>query len=154
MPNTWPKWRASSSTSNFKDETYTRGLNVYTTITRADQDAAYLALRRGVMDYEKTPPVPGPESYIDIPATKDEADDAIETELADHPDSDDILAAMVLTATPQKITAVTTSGEEIAITGAGLAFAQSWLSDKAAPAKRIRRGAVIRVSQEGGSAWA
>ena len=37
----------------FKEETYTRGLNVFTTITKADQDAAYLALRRGVMDYER-----------------------------------------------------------------------------------------------------
>ncbi|MBY0571686.1 MAG: transglycosylase domain-containing protein, partial [Burkholderiaceae bacterium] len=39
----------------FKEDTYTRGLNVYTTITKPDQDAAYLSLRRGVMEYEKTP---------------------------------------------------------------------------------------------------
>jgi penicillin-binding protein 1A len=133
----------------FKEDTYTRGLNVFTTITKADQDAAYLALRRGVMDYEKRHAYRGPEAYIDIPGNKEEADDAIETELADHPDSDDIVAAMVLRATPQKISAVTASGEEIAITGAGLEMGRSWLSDKAAPNKRIRRGAVIRVMQEG-----
>jgi penicillin-binding protein 1A len=40
----------------FKEDTYTRGLNVFTTITKADQDAAYLALRRGVMDYERATP--------------------------------------------------------------------------------------------------
>ncbi|MBA5637371.1 penicillin-binding protein 1A [Duganella sp. LX20W] len=133
----------------FKEDTYTRGLNVFTTITKADQDAAYLALRRGVMDYEKRHAYRGPEAYIDIPGNKEEADDAIETELADHPDSDDIVAAMVLQASPQKITAVTASGEEITITGAGLEMGRSWLSDKAAPNKRIRRGAVIRVMQEG-----
>ena len=133
----------------FKEDTYTRGLNVFTTITKADQDAAYLALRRGVMDYEKRHAYRGPEAYIDIPGNKEEADDAIETELADHPDSDDIVAAMVLQATPQKITAVTASGEEIAITGAGLERGRSGLSDKAAPNKRSRRGAVIRVMQEG-----
>jgi penicillin-binding protein 1A len=137
----------------FKEETYTRGLNVFTTITKADQDAAYLALRRGVMEYEKRHAYRGPEAYIEIPKVKEEADEAIETELAEHPDSDDIVAAMVLAATPKQVTAVTASGEEIKISGAGLTFAQAGLSDKAAPNRRIKRGAVIRVTQDGGTAW-
>ncbi|MNM28737.1 Penicillin-binding protein 1A [compost metagenome] len=136
----------------FKEDTYTRGLNVYTTITKADQDAAYLALRKGVMDYEKRHGYRGPEAYIEIPKTKAEADDAIETELADHPDSDDIIAAMVLQASPKSIQAVTSAGEEITITGPGLTFGAAWLSEKAAPNRRIKRGAVIRVMQEG-SSW-
>jgi penicillin-binding protein 1A len=137
----------------FKEETYTRGLNVFTTVTKADQDAAYLALRRGVMDYERRHPYRGPEKYIDLPAVKEEADAEIETELAEHPDSDDIIAAMVMQATPAGIIAVTASGEEIRITGAGLGFAKDWLSAKAPANRRIKRGAVIRVTQEGGSAW-
>lgn len=137
----------------FKEDTYTIGLNVFTTITKADQDAAYLALRRGVMDYEKRHPYRGPEAYIDLPAAKEEADEAIENELAEHPDSDDIVAAVVLSASPTAITAVTASGEEVKITGAGLTFAQGWLSAKAPPNRRVKRGAVIRVSQDGGTAW-
>jgi penicillin-binding protein 1A len=133
----------------FKEDTYTRGLNVFTTITKADQDAAYLALRRGVMDYERRHPYRGPEAYVDLPSNKSEVDEVIETELAEHPDSDDIVAAMVLSASPSKVTAVTASGEEITITGAGLDMGKSWLSEKAAPNKRVRRGAVIRVTQEG-----
>ncbi|MDN2703804.1 penicillin-binding protein 1A [Janthinobacterium sp. SUN100] len=133
----------------FKEDTYTRGLNVYTTITKADQDAAYIALRKGVMDYEKRHGYRGPEAYIEIPKTKAEADDAIETELADHPDSDDIIAAMVLQASPKSLQAVTSAGEEITITGPGLTFGAAWLSEKAAPNRRIKRGAVIRVMQEG-----
>ena len=136
----------------FKEDTYTRGLNVYTTITKADQDAAYIALRKGVMDYEKRHGYRGPEAYIEIPKTKAEADDAIETELADHPDSDDIIAAMVLQASPKSIQAVTSAGEEISITGPGLTFGAAWLSEKAAPNRRIKRGAVIRVMQEN-NAW-
>jgi penicillin-binding protein 1A len=133
----------------FKEETYTRGLNVFTTITKADQDAAYLALRSGVMEYEKRHPYRGPESYVDLPANKSEADEIMETELAEHPDSDNIIAAMVLSAAPDKVVAATASGEEISITGAGLAMGKSWLSDKNPPNKRIRRGAVIRVMLEG-----
>ncbi|MEY4208451.1 MAG: hypothetical protein RLZZ20_1603 [Pseudomonadota bacterium] len=49
----------------FKEDTYTRGLNVFTTITKSDQDAAYLALRRGVLDYEKRQPYRGPEGYME-----------------------------------------------------------------------------------------
>ena len=137
----------------FKEETYTRGLNVFTTVTKADQDAAYLALRRGVMEYEKRHAYRGPEAYVDIPTVKEDADEAIEAELAEHPDSDDIIAAMVLQAAPGGITAVTASGEEIKISGAGLTFVREWLADKAAPNRRLRRGAVIRVTQEGGSTW-
>lgn len=137
----------------FKEDTYTRGLNVFTTITKADQDAAYLALRRGVMEYERRHTYRGPEAYIDIPPSKEEADDAIETELADHADSDDIVAAMVLQASPQKIVAVTADGEEITITGPGLSFGAAWLSEKAAPNRRIRRGAVIRVIRDDGHGW-
>jgi penicillin-binding protein 1A len=135
----------------FKEDAYTRGLNVFTTITKADQDAAYIALRRGVMDYEKKHGYRGPESYMDIPLKKEEADDAIETELADHPDSDDIVAAVVLEATPKRVRAVLSTGEEIDIGGPGLAFAVNLLSDKAPPNRRVQRGAVIRVMLEGQS---
>jgi penicillin-binding protein 1A len=137
----------------FKEDTYTRGLNVFTTITKADQDAAYLALRRGVMDYERRHTYRGPEKYIEIPKAKGEADEAIEAELAEHPDSDDIVAAIVLQASPGAVRAVLASGEEIHLSGPGLAFAREWLSPKAAETRRIRRGAVIRVTQDGGSSW-
>ncbi|WP_420799664.1 penicillin-binding protein 1A [Noviherbaspirillum saxi] len=136
----------------FKDETYTRGLNVYTTITKADQDAAYLALRRGVMDYEKRHGYRGPEAYMDIPSNKEEAEYAIEVELAEHPDSDDIIAAVVLEASPKLVKAMLSSGEEIEISGAGLGFAANLLSEKAPPARRVKRGAIIRVTQEN-KAW-
>ncbi|WP_025915958.1 penicillin-binding protein 1A [Herminiimonas sp. CN] len=132
----------------YKEDTYTRGLNVYTTIRKADQDAAYLSLRHGVMDYEKRHGYRGPEGFMEIPSNKAEADDAIEKNLADYSDSDDLVAAVVLDASPQKIHAVLSSGEEINITGSGLSLANSWLSSKAAPAQRIKRGAVIRVTQD------
>jgi penicillin-binding protein 1A len=137
----------------FKEDTYTRGLNVFTTITKADQDAAYLALRRGVMEYERRHTYRGPEKYVEVPQAKGEADEAIEAELAEHPDSDDIVAAVVLQASPTQVTAVLASGEEIRISGPGLVFAREWLSPKAAETRRLRRGAVIRVTQDGGSTW-
>jgi penicillin-binding protein 1A len=133
----------------YKEETYTRGLNVFTTITKADQDAAYIALRHGVMDYELRHGYRGPEGYMEIPSAKDEAENAIEAELADHPDSDGLVAAVVLEASPKSIRAMRASGEEIAINGPGLSFATNLLSNKAPPKRRVRRGAIIRVTLEG-----
>jgi penicillin-binding protein 1A len=133
----------------YKEDTYTRGLNVYTTITKADQDAAYLALRRGVMDYEKRHGYRGPEGYMDIPASKEEADAAIEVELAEHAESDDLVPAVVLEASAKVVRAVLSSGEEISISGPGLGFAASALSSNASPNRRIKRGAIIRVIQDG-----
>src|ERR1700693_4723376 len=135
--------------AQYKDETYTRGLNVFTTVTKADQDAAYFALRRGVMDYERRHGYRGPEAYMDIPTgSTEDVESAIEVALADHPDSGELVAAVVLSATPKEIRAVLASGEEITISGAGLTFAANLLSDKAPPQRKVRPGAVISVFQE------
>ena len=52
----------------FKEEAYTRGIKVITTINKAEQDAAYRALRRGIMDYDRRHGYRGAEGYVD-PAT-------------------------------------------------------------------------------------
>src|SRR5690606_16891338 len=137
----------------FKEEAYTRGLNVYTTILKNDQEAAYAALRRGVLDYDRRQGYRGPEGYMDLPSNKEELDNAIDSKLAEHPSSDGIVAALVLSASPKSIKAVLASGEEITISGTDLRFVASALSEKAAPNRRIRRGAVIRVVKQG-KKWA
>ena len=129
----------------YKHETYTHGLNVYTTVVKDEQVAAYRALRQGVMAYEKRYGYRGPEGYMQIPATKEEAADAIESELADRHESDEMLPAVVLEASPKKVHAILASGNEIDITGAGLKLAKSALYKNTASNQRIRRGAIIRV---------
>ncbi|WP_189347782.1 penicillin-binding protein 1A [Undibacterium macrobrachii] len=133
----------------FKEDTYTHGFNVYTTITKEEQETAYAALRKGILDYERRHGYRGPEAIVELPRNKEVADEIIEKELADHPDSDDILAAMVTEASPTSVKATLSNGEEIQITGAGLSFAASGLKANAPPNKRIQRGAVIRVILEG-----
>ncbi len=138
--------------AQYGDETYTRGLNVYTTIKSDQQEAAYRALRKGIMDYEKRQVYRGPERFVDLPADPKELDDAIDDALADHPDNGDVMSAVVLDANPRRILAVRGNGEQFEINGDGLKPAQSGLSDKAAPKVKIRRGAVIRV-MKGAKGW-
>ena len=139
--------------SQYGNEAYTRGLNVYTSLNAGNQEAAYAALRRGIMDYERRQHYRGPEQFVSLPTAAEEVEDAIDEALANHPDNGDILAAVVLEATSRKIVAARANGDTLEITGDGLKPAQSGLSDKAAPNIKIRRGAVIRVVKTPKNAW-
>ena len=136
----------------FADDVYTKGYRIYTTIDKADQEAAYAALRRGVLDYDKRHGYRGPEGYVELPA-EGPPDEAIEEALAEESDSDDLLAAVVLEAGAKQVRATLRGGEVVTIAGEGLKFAQKMLDDKAAPNKRIRRGALIRVQRDEKHNW-
>ena len=139
--------------AQYGEETYTRGLNVTTTLRIADQDAAYKALRRGIMDFERRQIYRGPEKFISLPTSAQDAEDAIDEALDEHPDNGDVMSAVVLEADAKHIKAVRQNGELVEITGEGLKPAQSGLSDKAAPNIKIRRGAVIRIAKTPKGAW-
>lgn len=139
--------------AQYGDDAYTRGLNVFTTLKASDQEAAYKALRKGIMDYERRQIYRGPEKFVDLPAEAKEQEDAIDDALTDHPDNGDVMAAVVLAADAKKISAVRQNGEALEITGDGLRPAQSGLSDKAPPKIKIRRGAVIRVVKTPKNTW-
>ncbi|TFZ07303.1 penicillin-binding protein 1A [Ramlibacter henchirensis] len=134
-------------------ETYTRGLNVVTTVKASQQEAAYRSLRKGIMDYERRQIYRGPEEFVNLPADRKEREDAIDDALSDHPDNGDVMAAVVLEAGPKRIVAVRGNGEPFEITGEGLRPAQTGLSEKAAPKIRIRPGAVIRVVRTPRNTW-
>jgi penicillin-binding protein 1A len=139
--------------SQYGDETYTRGLNVYTTIKSNDQETAYKALRQGIMDFELRQNYRGPEKFVNLPTKPQELDEAIEDALDEHPDNGDLLSAMVLEVNPKKVMAIRQNGESIEISGDGLHFAQSALSPKAPSKIKLRRGAIIRVIKKPKDAW-
>jgi penicillin-binding protein 1A len=134
-------------------ETYTRGLNVYTTLRSADQNAAYRALRKGIMDFERRQAYRGPELFIDLPTDAGDAEDAIDNALVEHPDNDDLKSAVVTAVNSKKITAIRQNAETIEISGDGLKPALSGMSDKAPANVKIRRGALIRVVKTTKNTW-
>ena len=139
--------------AQYGQETYTRGLNVYTTLQSSEQNAAYQALRQGIMDFERRQVYRGPEKFIELPTKPKEMEEAIDEVLDDHPDNGDVMSAVVLEASPKKIMAIRQNAEQIEITGDGLKPAQSGLSGKAGPNIKIKRGAVIRVVQTPKGTW-
>ncbi len=129
----------------WKDDAYSRGLNVYTTVTKADQDAAYASLRRGVIEYDHRRGYRGPEAYVAVPSPV--GDDWLDETLDRYPDNDDLLAAVVIEAGPKLVRAIRPGSDPIEISGNGLRFAQSALAATAQPNRQIRPGAIIRVTR-------
>ena len=142
-----------SMVSQYGDEAYTRGLVVTTSLQGSEQEAAYRAVRQGILDYERRQQYRGPEQFITLPADKAARDEAIDDALNDHPDNDDLMSAVVLEATPSKVVAIRQDGDPFDITGDGLRPATSGLSDKASPSIKIRRGAIIRVVKSPQGSW-
>jgi penicillin-binding protein 1A len=139
--------------SQYGDDAYTRGLNVYLTLKSEDQMVAYRALRKGIMDYERRQVYRGPEDYVDLPVNPKEIDTRIAEALQDHPDNDELKAAIVTEASPKKVVAVLQSGEAITVIGDGLKPATSGLAPKGNPKTQIRTGAVIRLIRNTKGDW-
>jgi penicillin-binding protein 1A len=123
--------------------TYQSGLKIITTITRAEQEAAYQALRKGVMDYDRRRGYRGPEKVLSLPPGA-LGGEALDEAVASAQDFGDLLAAVVLNVTPKEVT-VYRNGQTLSITGDGLRFAAASLSEKASQARRVRRGALVRI---------
>jgi penicillin-binding protein 1A len=137
----------------FPEDVYTRGLRIYTTILKNDQEAAYSSLRRGVLDYDRRHGYRGAEAYVEMTDIKTEQDEALDELLQDFHDSVDLHPAVVLQADAKQIRAYRRGGEIVTISGDGLKFAARMIDDKAPPNKRLRRGAVIRVQTDEKNNW-
>jgi len=137
----------------FPEDVYTRGMQVYTTLIKAEQEAAYNSLRRGVMDYDRRHGYRGAESYLDMTEIRSDQDEAIDEALQDIADAGDLVPAVVLAADPKQIRAYRKGGESVTLSGDAMKFAAKMLDDKAPPNKRIKRGAIIRLQKDDKGNW-
>ncbi len=135
----------------FGEQAYELGIRIVTTVTRKDQEAAYAALRKGVLDYDRRHGYRGPEAFVDLAANETSAERFDEL-LGDTADYGDLLAALVLKASPKEVT-IYRRGREFRIEGKGLRFAAPMLADKAPQSRRIRRGAIVRLRDAGKDGW-
>ena len=136
----------------FREETYTRGLNIYTTLLKADQEAAYNAVRSQILAYDRKYGYRGPEAFVDI-ADAASRDQRIEDALVEAIDSPNLIPGVVLEVNAGAVKVALGGGEQVELKGEAIKFAASSLSPKAQPTKRIVPGAVIRVSRNDKGAW-
>ena len=137
----------------FPDEIYSRGLKVYTTLIKGEQEAAYASLRKGVMDYDRRHGFRGAESYLDTRQLSLDNEEAIDEALQEIADVGDLVPAVVLEASPKAVRAYRKGGEAVVLSGDSLKFAARMLDEKAPANKRIVRGAVIRLLKDDKGNW-
>ena len=135
----------------FRDDVYTRGFKVYTTLSAAHQQAAYAAVRKGVIEYDHRHGYRGAEGYVEL--ERQPSDEALEDALQDETESDDIYPALVLAISAKAIKVYRRGGEVLEVSGEGLKFAQRMVGDKAPANKRLRRGAVVRIQKDDKGRW-
>ena len=139
----------------YGEQAYSQGIKVTTSLVSTDQQAAYAALRRGVLAFDRKLPYRGPEDNEELPSNPAEEDAAAALALKDYNDDDDLRVAIVLLASPQAVVARLATGETLQLQGEGLRWAQAALAAKATGPLALKRGAVIRVQHiEGKTGWA
>ncbi|WP_236691949.1 penicillin-binding protein 1A [Amantichitinum ursilacus] len=139
--------------AQYKDDAYTHGYEVTTTVNSVDQDAAYKAVRTGVMDYDRRHGYRGPEGLVQLPENADDRQQAIDDALEQYPDNGDLLAAVVLEASSKKLVVQPSDGDAVALSGDGLKFAARALSANASPKLRIQIGSVVRINKDAKGQW-
>lgn len=139
--------------AQYKGETYTRGFKVYTTLIRAEQNAAYDAVRRNILAYDQRHGYRGPEGFVQLSDNEDERNDAIDEILAEHADSGNLISAVVTEVSSKRVVAEPATGDTLVISGEGLRFAARALQHGASMNVKIRVGSVIRASQDGKGRW-
>ena len=138
----------------YQDDIYSRGLNVYTTIDAKDQEAAYQALRAGVLDYTRRAPYTGPEETIALPPGIEKDADALNDLLDEaqerHPDNGGLLTGIVLSASPTEVRVARSADQIITINDKqALRVVARGLVPNAKDNVRIERGAIVYVHQRG-----
>ena len=137
----------------YQEQIYSSGLKVYTTIIKADQEAANTAIAQGIMEYDLRHGYRGPEGYVtpselvgeNANQNMEKAIDALETFGGLSP-------AVVTKITDKGVRVHTTSGEDVQVEGEGLALVNRVLHDtKVGEMLKIKVGSIVRVMKEGES---
>lgn len=137
--------------NQYQDNVYGRGLNVYTTVHSQDQHNAYTAVREGIMNYTRRKAYTGPAAQLELPADleddKVKMAEFIQDVREKYPDSDEILVAVVLSASNNKVTLMRNPGEVLELTGTSLNNARRSLSANVRESRRIKRGSVVYIEK-------
>ena len=139
--------------SQYGEAIYSQGIDVYTTILKADQDAAYKAVRRGIFEYDLRHAYRGPEGFINLPEDPVKRQRAIDEALLAYPQLDDLQSGVVLEAKSKEMQVVISTGDVITLKGDALRLASASLTDNAQPKKRLRPGAVVRLLEVESGVW-
>lgn len=134
----------------FGDATYTQGFKVYTTIRQQDQVAAYQAVRKGVLDYDRRHGYRGPEGFVDI--HEENSDERLDDALQDYSDSGNLIPAIV-TGLGKTMTVYAKGNERVELQSDALRYVERSINSKTPLNQRITVGSVIRILKDEKGDW-
>jgi penicillin-binding protein 1A len=137
----------------YGEQSYVSGIKVFTTVRKRDQEAATAGLRKGVVEYDHRHGYRGPEGFVALPAAKDEIEEAVDEALQEKEPVADLVAAVVIEATPARVVAMFRRGDLATVTGEGLKFAARALAERANSERALKPGSIIRLQPEEKGSW-
>ena len=135
--------------AQYQDDIYSSGIKVYTTIQKASQEAANVAVREGVMNYDLRHGYRGPEKTLDLAELLEEDENALASALDDLDTVNGFEPALITSISPKGVQVNRKNGEYLTISGSGLAFVEKMLHDKDPAKRRLKPGAVVRIVKQG-----
>ena len=136
----------------FGTRAYEMGLRIITTVRLEEQLAAENALRAGILNFDRRHGYRGPEAFVELPSQIDVDDPELGELLIEHRDYFDLLAAVVLEASPERVR-LYRNGKILTAEGKGLSFAAPMLNPRAPQTRRIRPGAIVRIRPMENDNW-
>jgi penicillin-binding protein 1A len=124
---------------------YSSGYRAITTLLRGQQLAANRALWNGVSDYDHRHGYRGPEKKLPLSLPSTDAAARLADALEDMETVNDMVPAVVIDSTPQRIRAQFRDGSKSEITGASLKWLASWTTN--GKGRHLQPGSIIRLQR-------
>jgi len=130
----------------YQDAIYSSGMKVYTTIKKANQEAANNAVLQGILEYQRRQGYQKPEKNIDLSQLKStNLEEGLQLALVDFDEYNGFVPAIVTSVSAKTVKIYTKNDERLEISGAGLSLLQKNLADKDPKNFKIKPGSVVRV---------
>ena len=135
----------------YQDAIYSSGLKVYTTIKKANQEAANNAVLLGILEYQRRQGYGKSEKQFNLSQLNGTSlEEGMQTALADIEEYGGFMPAIVTSVSPKLVNVFTKKTEQLEITGAGLSLLQKNLADKDINNHKIKVGSVVRLIKSNG----
>ena len=135
----------------YQEGIYSSGLKVYTTIYKANQEAANNAVLQGILEYQRRQGYQKPEKTIDLNQLKStNLEEGMQMALLDFEEYNGFMPAIATEVSPKQVKVFTKKGELLNISGVGLSLIQKNLSDKDQKNHKVKIGSVVRVIKSQG----
>ncbi len=130
----------------YQDTIYSSGLKVYTTIKKANQEAANVAVLQGILEYQRREGYQKPEKNIDLSQfSADNLKENLQIALNDFEEYNGFKPAIVTDISPKSVRVFTKNNDSLDISGVGLSLLQKSLADKNIENHKIKVGSVVRI---------